>query len=199
MRGGEVLHEELLGLSRRRQPAALDRPAGRGRARGGRRRWLGAGRADRGRARARVLRRHPHRHRDRPRAERQHRPAGDAASARSTRSAGAGEWRARGEGLAVLDARRGEVFAALYYGPAASGSGSRWSPLRRSWRSGSPSCPRRRWRPARGRYDFVMSWRVGTSRFPTTPTPSTGSPRGTSAPSRRPRRTGTAAPSTRST
>ena len=74
--------------------------------------------------------------------------------------------------------------------PRASGSGSRWSPPRRSSPSGSPSCLRRLWRPVRGRYDFAKSWRIGASRSPTTRTPCTGSPPGTSVPWRRPRARG---------
>ena len=90
----------------------------------------------------------------------------------------AGEGRSR---LAVLDARRGEAFAALY-GP----SGERvWGPgsvRPLSSAAGSPSSPTPRWRPDRGRYDFVMSLKVGAPRFPVTETPSTASTRGTSAP-----------------
>ena len=57
-------------------------------------------------------------------------------------------------------------------------SGERlWGPgsaRRTSSASASPSGRRRRWRPVRGRYDFVMSWRVAASRCRTTRTPPPG-------------------------
>ena len=93
----------------------------------------------------------------------------------------------RGDGIrvAVLDARRGEVFAASY-ALRASGSGTRSSASRRS----SPGESRRSagpcFAPDRARYDFARSWRAPTSRFQRTPIPPTGSPPGTSAPWRRP-------------
>ena len=87
--------------------------------------------------------------------------------------------------------RRGLRGALL--GRGASGSGSRSSAGPRSWPSESPRWPRRRRPPARGRYDFGTSWPGRASRSRTMPTPCTGSPRGTSALSRR-RRDGRAGP-----
>ena len=52
----------------------------------------------------------------------------------------------------------------------------------------------RRGLPGPGRYDFAKSWRGTASRFPTTPTPCTGSPRGISARLRRPGEAGGAGP-----
>ncbi len=80
-----------------------------------------------------------------------------------------------------------------------SGSGSRSYAPGRACRAGSPGLPSSRWRRDRARYDFAESWQVGEPTFPTTPTPCTGSPRGMSAPLRRPGRTGAAATWTRST
>ena len=70
--------------------------------------------------------------------------------------------------LAVLDARRGEAFAALH-GP----KGEEPNASRR--------CPRPRWPPARGRYDFAMSWRPRAPRCCRTLSRRTGFRHGTSA------------------
>ena len=60
--------------------------------------------------------------------------------------------------LAVLDARRGEAFAALY-APSGERLWGRGSAPRPSSANGSRRCPSPRWRPDRGRYDFAMSLR----------------------------------------
>ena len=106
--------------------------------------------------------------------------------------------RGMGGGLAVLDARRGEVFAALY-SPGESASGSRWSQRPRPWPSACLRSPRRCGRRARGRYDFVKNWRIGRLTSPTTRTLCTGSLRGTFVPSQGPPGMGMAVPSIRST
>ena len=103
-----------------------------------------------------------------------------------------------GERLAVLDGYRGEVFAALY-----SAAGERiWEPLvcrpeELAERVGGVG----RAATGRGLRGGTISARVGPAGRPrsrTTPTPCTGSPRGTSALSRRHRGAGTRARSTRS-
>ena len=70
----------------------------------------------------------------------------------------------------MLDARRGEVFAALYsvHRRATVGAPGRHSAGHWPQRLDELPVPPR-WPPGRGRYDFGMSWRVGTSKFPTTP------------------------------
>ena len=94
----------------------------------------------------------------------------------------------RGDGIrvAVLDARRGEVFAASY-----APEGERiWDPFvcEPQELAERIAGDRRaaRFAPDRARYDFARSWRAPTSRFQRTPIPPTGSPPGTSAPWRRP-------------
>ena len=90
--------------------------------------------------------------------------------------------RAAATALAVLDARRGEAFAALYsaVGRAALGAlGRRPGGARRAARGARPTPP---WPPVRGRYDFAMSWRIEEPRCRTTRTRCTGSPPATSAP-----------------
>lgn len=102
------------------------------------------------------------------------------------RALGTGAGDGRGS-LAVLDARRGEIFAALY-----SARGERlWEPLVLSpaelaARVGKLS-PRLGPRD-RERYDFAKSWTDTALRYPTMTIPCTASPRGRSALSRQPGR-----------
>ena len=194
------LHESQLGLSPGGRPrhatgllAEVERAAA---AAGG---WQ-RGRPARGRARPRLLHRPADRHRHRPRPQRQPRPAGGAGSALSTRSArGIGEAGAAGERLAVLDGFRGEVFAALY----AAGGERLWEPFvcrpeqlaERVAELGTPPS-------VAGLGGGTISGRAEPRRRPdrrTTPIPSTGSPRATSARWRRSPGTGRRPRSSRST
>ena len=138
MRGGEVLHEALLGLapdgSPRHSTALLAEVERAAAAAGG---W-DAVEPDRGRTRAGLLRRHPHRHRHRARAGGEHaacRSAGVCTLDALGRGLGelAGPERSR---LAVLDARRGEVFAALYAAGGGAALGAAGRRPRRAGRAG---------------------------------------------------------------
>ena len=135
-------------------------------------------------ARPRLLHRPAGRDRHRPRPRRQPGlPAARRLHARRARRAGSARRRATAQRprRPRRSARRG--LRGALRAPTASGSGSRWSAAPRSSPSGSPSCPSPRWPPDRGRYDFATSWPRRRPRYRTTPIPSTGSPRGTSAPS----------------
>ena len=183
-RDGEVLDESLLGSVRPAPDPPRDRAAGGDRAGRGGRRGLGGGRADRGRPRPRLLHRAADRDRHRAGAGRGARHAcGRGRHARRARPGHAGG-RRLGERqlLASLDARRGQVFAALY---DAGGQ--------RLWGSRSCRTPRSSPNSSRGSREAPLAAGSGAVRFRhellrqrrprsrTTPTPSTGSPRGTSA------------------
>jgi len=188
MRDGKVLHEQLLGLAP--EAARATRPRCWSRSSGQRRRpGLGRGRSARGWTWPRLLRRHPHRHRHRARVGSQHGPASDRhLHAGCTRPA-LGEFAdPEHSRLAVLDARRGEVFAALY-----SPAGERlWEPLVTAPAELAervaelPSSPLAAGSGAVRFRDELASRGVDV---PEDADPCTGSPRGTSAPLRKPLRT----------
>ena len=86
----------------------------------------------------------------------------------------------RGARLAVLDARRGQAFAALY----GAGGEELWPPLVAApgeLAGRVAALPRRPWPPDRGRYDFAMSWRPRAPRCCRMTSRRTGSRHGTSA------------------
>ena len=172
---------------RARPAAPRDRPARRGRAlrrRGGR---LGRRRPDRGRARARLVHRPAGRDRHRQRAGGEPRHAGAAAS-RTLDALGAGIAAAGADRRAPrrprrlprrglrrpLRRRRRAPLGARGDAPGGARGAAR------------PGVRRRRRSAVPGRYDFVTSWKEQAgSGSRTTPIPSTGSPRATSAPWRR--------------